>query len=95
MAKREVTSFWKVGQKYFIMTVTMFYTGELAEIGDDELVLKDVAWIACTKRLSETLAKGEFDEIEPYMEGDLLLVNRQAVVSACVWRHELPKKQKS
>jgi len=100
MSKAQVASkstFWVVGKKYFIRTVTMYQTGELVSIegpNDSELVLKDAAWVACTKRFADSLRTGEFEEVEPYPDGELVLVNRSAVIDAYPWKHELPRTQK-
>lgn len=84
---------WKVGSKYFIRTVTMSLTGELAEFDDKELLLKDAAWIAVTGRFAESLVSGKFEEVEPFPDG-IVIVGRGAVIDACEWRHPLPRTTK-
>ena len=97
MAKKSESTFWVVGWKYFIRTVTMYLTGELVSIegpNESELVFKNAAWIACTKRFADSIAKGEFEEVEPYPDGTLVVLNRTAIIDACKWEHELPRTQK-
>jgi hypothetical protein len=59
---------WVIGNKYFIQTVTMFYTGILSYVGDQELVLENAAWIADTGRLNKFLKdpEGSVKEAEPF-----------------------------
>ncbi len=97
MAKKSESTFWVPGQKYFVRTVTMYLTGELVSIegpNESELVFKNAAWIACTKRFADSIAKGEFEEIEPYPEDMQVVLNRTAVIDACKWEHDLPRTQK-
>jgi hypothetical protein len=84
----------KTGNKYFIRTVTHYYTGELVEMTDRFLVLKDAAWIADTGRFADALKKGSFTEVEPYPDGVLVLILMGAVVDMCDWSHPLPRDQK-
>lgn len=81
----------RVGCKVFIRTVTNYYTGRIVLLTKDEVVLDDCAWIAWTKRFSESMSHGEFDEIEPYPDGVLVSVGRGAIVDACAWSHALPR----
>lgn len=85
------TCLWKVGEKYFIRTVTHYYTGRLIAVTDKELLLEDAAWIADTKRFADSLTTGEFNEVEPF--NDNVIVGRGAVVDAVIWKHALPDKQ--
>lgn len=41
---------WNVGANYLIRTVTMIDTGRLVDVGPQELVLEEAAWIADTGR---------------------------------------------
>lgn len=84
---------WKVGKNYFIRTVTMSLTGELAEFDDKELVLRDAAWIAVTGRFAEFLMRGKGEEVEPFPDGDVI-VGRGGVIDACEWKHPLPRTTK-
>jgi hypothetical protein len=84
----------KPGNKYFIRTVTHYYTGELVEMTDRFLVLKHAAWIADTGRFADALTNGEFAEVEPYPDGVQVLISMGAVVDICDWSHPLPREQK-
>lgn len=75
---------YKVGQPYFIRTVTHHYTGILREVYEHELVLVDAAWIADDGRFNVAVSVAEFNEIEPYPDGKEVVVGRHAIVDACV-----------
>ena len=83
---------YKIGQAYFIRTVTHYYTGKLVHAGAHELVLDQVAWIADTGRFATALETGEFSEIEPML--GLVIIGRGAIVDASEWQHKLPDTQK-
>jgi len=85
-------SFFEVGKKYFIRTVTMAHTGLLEGINDKELLLSSAAWIADTGRFHDALKTGVFDEIEPFVNP--IIVNRDAIIDATVFDFELPMIQK-
>ena len=80
MAKAPST-FWQVGKAYLIRTVTMIDTGVLVSIDDHEVILKDAAWIAETKRFNESLRTGEFAEVEPFPDG-LVAIGRGSIIDA-------------
>lgn len=85
---------YKVGENYFIRTVTHFNTGRLIRVTPKELVLKDAAWIADTGRFMQAIRDGKLNEVEPYPDGEEVIVGRGAVVDAVVWKHALPREQK-
>lgn len=72
---------WKIGKIYLIRTVTMIQTGRLVAVTSQELVLEDAAWIADTGRFADVLRTGEFDEVEPFPSGQVI-VGRGAVIDA-------------
>jgi hypothetical protein len=74
---------YKVGQIYFIRTVTHHYTGRLLRVTSQELVLEDAAWIADDGRFSDAVKTGNFNEVEPYPDGEVI-IGRSAVVDACI-----------
>jgi hypothetical protein len=84
---------YQVGKNYFIRGVTMYYTGRLVQVTEQELVLEDAAWIACTRRFADTFREGVFDEVEPFPPGPVV-VGRGSIVDACLWPHALPREQK-
>ena len=72
---------WKIGETYLIRTVTMIDTGKLVAITNQELVLEDAAWIADTGRFSDALKKAEFNEVEPFPDGEII-VGRGSIIDA-------------
>ena len=86
-------SHWKIGKPYFIRTVTHHYTGVLVKVTAKELVLKDCAWISDDGRFAQAVEKGEFSEVEPFPEGDVI-IGRGAILDAYVIRFDPPRKQK-
>lgn len=87
-------SHWKVGENYFIRTVTHINIGTLAKVTDKELVLKDVSWIGSTARFEQTVKDGELDEVEPFPDNFEVIVGRGALIDAVIWSHPLPREQK-
>jgi hypothetical protein len=85
---------YKIGENYFIRTVTHFNTGKLIRVTSKELVLKDAAWIADTGRFMQAIKDGTLNEVEPYPDGEEVVVGRGAIVDAVIWRHPLPRTQK-
>ena len=85
---------YKVGSNYFIRTVTHHFTGKLIKVTKQELVLIDAAWIADDGRFHDAMTKGEFDEIEPYVSGQEVIIGRGSIIDASTWNHALPKEQK-
>jgi hypothetical protein len=90
----EGTHPYKVGKNYFIRTVTHHLTGKLIKVTAKELVLMDAAWIADDGRFMNALREGKLNEVEPFHDGDEVIVGRGAVIDAVEWRHALPRKQK-
>ena len=72
---------WNVGAMYLIRTVTMIDTGILVAVTAGELVLEEAAWIADTGRFSDAIAKAEFNEVEPFPKGRVI-INRTCVIDA-------------
>lgn len=82
---------WKIGQGYFIRTVTMSYTGRLTAVHEHELELSEACWIADSGRFHKALA-GEWDsnaEHEPFPMP--IVIGRGAIIDACPLSCELPK----
>ena len=93
-ARKEDTSgcAWEIGKNYLIRTVTMIDTGRLVAVTEHELVIEDAAWIADTGRFSDALQKAEFNEVEPFPEGRVI-IGRGGIIDA-VQIDTLPRKQK-
>lgn len=83
---------WEIGQNYLIRTVTMIDTGKLVAVYPQELVLEQAAWIADTGRFSGSLSSCEFNEVEPFPDGQVI-IGRGSVIDA-VKISTPPRKQK-
>lgn len=92
MSNSNENSPYVLGEKYFIRTISNYFTGKLVSIHERSLVLSDAAWIPDTGRFSDSLKTGQFNEVEPY-PGEVI-VNMDAIVDASVFNHELPRQQK-
>ena len=90
--KQTDASAWEIGKGYLIRTVTMTNTGRLVAVTEQELVLEDAAWIADTGRFSDSLQKCNFNEVEPFPDGRVI-IGRGAIVDA-VMVEVLPRVQK-
>lgn len=80
-----------VGHPVFVRTVTMHYTGRLAAVTADTLILDDAAWITDSGRFGDALAKGTLAEVEPFP--GRVFVARGALVDVTRWDHDLPREQ--
>ncbi len=69
-----------IGKDYFIRTVTNYFTGRLVWVGDKEIVLESVAWIADTGRFNEFLQGKALNEAEPYPQSLSVIIGRGAIV---------------
>lgn len=85
---------YKVGANYFIRTVTHHFTGKLTKVTSKELVLVDAAWIADDGRFSNALKEGKLNEVEPFPDGQEVIVGRGSLIDATEWLHPLPRVQK-
>lgn len=83
---------WEIGENYLIRTVTMIDTGRVVMVTPQEIVLEDAAWIADTGRFADALAKAEFNEVEPFPAGRVI-IGRGAIIDA-VKIARLPRSQK-
>lgn len=84
---------YKIGQAYYIRTVTHHYTGRLDAVTDKELIISDAAWIADSGRWADALESGTLSEVEPFQAGQVI-INRSALVDVSEWKHQLPLSQK-
>ena len=74
-------SAWQIGSIYLIRTVTMIDTGRLIAVTEHELVLEEAAWIADTGRFSDAIKSVEFNEVEPFPSGQIIL-GRGSIIDA-------------
>jgi len=72
---------YEMGAVYLIRTVTMIDTGKLVRVTEHELVLTDAAWIVDTGRFADAVKKAEFNEVEPFPDGEVI-IGRGALVDA-------------
>ena len=85
---------FKIGEKYFIRTVTMHLVGKLEKVFDTELVISGAAWVADSGRFYNAIKDGEkaMEDIEPYI--DDVIVGRGALIDMTKWNHDLLTNQK-
>ena len=83
---------YEIGQPYLIRTVTMIDTGIVVKVTPQEIVPKDAAWIADTGRFANSLKEVDFNEVEPFPDGEVI-VGRGSVIDA-VKITKAPRKQK-
>ena len=86
-------SHWPIGGNMMIRTVTHIVTGKIVKVTSSEIVVTDAAWIADTGRYAGAVASGDFGEVEPYPEGQQVIVGRGALIDATVIP-KLPRVQK-
>ena len=84
----------EIGTKLFIRTVTSHFTGRVTQVTEEEVELEDAAWIADDGRFADALAKGEFNEVEPYPDGMLVRLFRSTFLDMVTWPFPLPRDQK-
>ncbi len=72
---------YEIGKPYLIRTVSMIDTGRIVEVTPLEIVLEDAAWIADTGRFSDALKSCNFNEVEPFPDGRVI-INRSSVIDA-------------
>jgi hypothetical protein len=84
---------YEIGENYMIRAVTFHYTGKLKAVYEHEIVLEDAAWIADDGRFKDAVAKGTFNEVEPYPDGDVI-IGRGAITDAKKVTFPLPRIQK-
>lgn len=82
----------EVGMAVFLRTVTMYYTGRIAVLDDEQIVLEEPAWIADTGRLSTFLRDGTASEVEPFPSW--VAIPRGCIVDISPWQHALMRKVK-
>ena len=89
-----VPHFFEIGKNYIVRTVTMIYTGRLVDVGPNELVLVDAAWIPETDRFMQFVEDGKVKECEPYPDNRRVIIGRGGLIDAVVLEKELPRSQR-
>jgi hypothetical protein len=81
---------WEIGKNYFIRTVTHHYTGTLVGVTKQELVMENVDWIADDGRFSTAIKTGNYNEVEPFPDG-VVLIGRGAIIDAHITANPLKR----
>ena len=82
---------FRVGDSYFIRTVTYHFVGTIKEIVGKWIILKDASWVADSGRFHEALEKGNLSEVE-YM--DKAILSMDTITDATPWNSKVPKESK-
>lgn len=77
----------QTGDKVFIRTVTYHHVGEVTQIADGFVHLKDASWVADSGRFHKALAAGTLSEVEYAGDCQVALA---AIVDVYPWVHALP-----
>ena len=80
-----------IGQKVFLRTVTYHLVGRAVKIVNNLLFLESASWVADSGRFMQAIKNGDLKEVEPVGEW---FVNLDSLVDGCIWKHELPTRQK-
>ena len=83
---------FEIGGIYLIRTVTMIDTGRVIAANDKWIVLEDAAWIASTGRFADALKKCEFNEVEPFPDGRVI-IGAGSIIDAMKIKQLLQAKQ--
>ena len=78
---------FSVGDKVFIRTVTLYYTGVITNITGNWITLADAAWIADTGRFNNFLVDGKCNEYEGFPSG--VHIPLGSIVDISPWAHTL------
>lgn len=93
VVKKEKASHpFQIGKMYIVRTVTMYILGRIVDVFEQELVLQECSWIPDTGRWSNALNTGDLNEIEPYIQGEPVIIGRGSLIDCQVWKHD-PKLQ--
>lgn len=83
----------KIGEQYLFRTVTVYVTGRIVAITDTDILIADGAWIPDTGRFSDAVKAVQFNEVEPYPDGEHILF-RGGLIDAVRLKGSLPRSQK-
>lgn len=83
---------YKIGDKVFIRTVTLYYLGRINNIIGEWIILDGASWIADTGRFYDFLKDGKCNEYESFI--DHVCVPMGSVIDITEWKHDLFKGQK-
>lgn len=82
----------EIGKSYLFRTVTHIEVGKVKSVHGNFITLEQASWIADTGRYHDCLAKGVFNEVEPYPE--TTTINAASLINYAPWSHALPTEQK-
>lgn len=85
---------YKIGESVFIRTVTYHYIGKIVGVYANEITLIDATWVADSGRWSAALKTGTLSEVEPFPDGEVVVISRGTIVDVSPWRHALPRTVK-
>ncbi len=89
----EFGTFMRVGLSYMVRTVSDYFTGTVVAQTATEILLGEAAWVPDMGRFMQALETGNFKEVEPCPDGEVV-VARQSIVSYLRLRTAPPTKQK-
>lgn len=72
---------FEIGAIYLIRLATVYDTGRVVAANNRWVVLEDAAWIPETGRFSDAMKNTEFNEIEPFPDGRVI-ISTGAIVDA-------------
>lgn len=84
---------FEIGAGYFFRTVTYHLTGRIKAVYPTEIVVTEAAWIADDGRFTSAVAKGEFSEVEPFPDGEVI-IGRGSLIDAVKTSYPMPRSQK-
>lgn len=85
---------YKIGENYFIRTVTHHHVGRLKAVYELELVLEKASWIPDDGVFHKAIQNGEVKEVEPFSHDEDVIIGRGALIDAQIIKWPLPTKQK-
>lgn len=80
------------GDKCFIRTVTLYYTGQIKKVCGQFVTLEKAAWIPDTGRFNDFLKLGKANEVEPFIDDVHIPIG--SIIDVTSWNHNLPQEQK-
>jgi len=78
---------YKVGDKVFIRSVTLYYIGKIEKIEGDWVTLSNASWIADTGRFFDFLKDGECNEYESFQNN--VSIHIGSMIDITEWKHDL------
>ncbi len=78
---------FEVGTRVFIRTVAYYYLGEVTEVSEDSVMLKDAYWIPNTGKFGNFLMEGKPELKEKYPMP--VTLNSRLFTDWVVWPHDI------